>query len=143
MVSALNNILNQVKHPIFLAVKFSNCVKLYYNSKNVKIEGKAEFIEEEIVENMQRQFLEDHLRSQMKNDQSLRTKSVEHKPFVLLIEERSNTDSFHLNKKISDYLEPIQNEVIHVFFNSLSLPASFKPLNHVSISYCIFSLMLL
>lgn len=27
------NIRNKVKHPFFLATKFSNCVKIYYNTK--------------------------------------------------------------------------------------------------------------
>lgn len=30
------NIRNKVKHPIFLAAKFSKCVKLYYNSILIK-----------------------------------------------------------------------------------------------------------
>lgn len=89
-------------------------------------------MEDNIVETMQRQFLDNHYKSRSKNGQALRTKSAENKPFVLLVEEQSNKDSFHLNKKISDYLEPIQNEVIHIFFSSLSLPANFAPLTAVS-----------
>ena len=121
-----------MKHPIFLAVKFANCVKLYYNAKVLKSAGSEEEILENIVEIMQRQFLDNHYKSHSKTGQSHKTKSVENKPFILLVEENSNKDSFHLNKKISDYLEPIQNEVIHIFFSSLSLPSSFVSLSPVN-----------
>jgi hypothetical protein len=30
------NIRHKVKHPVFLAIKFSNCVKIYYNTKLVE-----------------------------------------------------------------------------------------------------------
>lgn len=89
-------------------------------------------MEEDVVEILQRQVLDNHFTAALKSDQPLRSKSAEHKLFILLIEERSNMDSFHLNKKISDYLEPIQNEVIHIFFNSLSLPSFFVPVGHVN-----------
>jgi len=52
------------------------------------------------------------------------------KYFILLIEEPNNLDSFQLNKKISDYLEPIQNEVLHVIFNSNITPNNFKEISH-------------
>lgn len=29
------NIRHKVKHPVFLAIKFSNCVKIYHNTKLV------------------------------------------------------------------------------------------------------------
>ncbi len=33
------NIRHKVKHPVFLAIKFSSCVRIYYNSKFVKDNG--------------------------------------------------------------------------------------------------------
>jgi hypothetical protein len=43
------NIRNKVKHPIFLAYKFSNCVSLYYNSDNFPGTEKVDVIVEQAV----------------------------------------------------------------------------------------------
>ena len=111
-------------------MKFSNCVKLYYNTKLVQVDGNSHTVEQEIVVKLQKQFLDNYFKPQS-NSESLRAKTSEHKPFILLIEEQSNSDPFQLNKKISDYLEPVQNEVLHILFSSSSLSSSFKALDQV------------
>lgn len=58
-------------------------------------------------------------------------KAFDNKYFILLIEEPNNLDSFQLNKKISDYLEPIINDVLHIIFNSNIVPPHFKEFPNV------------
>ena len=81
---------------------------------------------------MQRIFMESHLKAKGKNDSNNTNKAFDNKYFILLIEEPNNMDSFHLNKKISDYLDPIINDVLHVIFNSNITPPHFKELSNVT-----------
>lgn len=88
--------------------------------------------EEDLIEKMQRIFMDSHTKSKGKADNN-NTKAFDNKHFILLIEETNNIDSFHLNKKISDYLDPIINEVLHVIFNSNITPPHFKEVPNVKL----------
>lgn len=83
------NIRHKVKHPLFLAMKFSKCVKLYYNSQTVKTESL-----EDLMETLQKQLCEDN---KGKKIQSPPTNiSNESRMFLLLFDEIG--DSFKTKK---------------------------------------------
>jgi len=120
------NIRNKVKHPVFLAAKFSNCVRLFYNANLMKIPLDKEKKEEDMIIMMQKVLMESSFKE--KGESTNSSKAFDNKYFILLIEEPSNLDSFQLNKKISDYLEPIINDVLHIIFNSNIVPPHFREL---------------
>jgi len=84
--------LKKVKHPLFLSLKFSKCVKLFYNSRTV-----ANTSLEELIEFLQKQLCEDH---KVKKPQSAPNLNLtnENRTFLLLFEETG--DSFK-TKKVS------------------------------------------
>jgi len=134
------NIRNKIKHPIFLTFRFSSCVKLYYNVDLVKkqLNNKEDYNLEDLIYVMQKVFLENYHNKKNKADFATpQNKAFDNKYFILLIEEPENPDSFSLNKKIADYLEPIINDVLHVIFNSNLVPSHFKviPTENLVTSY--------
>lgn len=86
------NIRHKVKHPLFLSMKFSKCVKLLYNSQTVKTQSL-----EELMEVLQNQLCEDH---KGRRSQTPPTNvSNENRMFLLLFEETG--DSFKTKKVIN------------------------------------------
>lgn len=79
-----------MKHPLFLSLKFSKCVKLYYNSKVILNESL-----EELIDFLQKQLCEDH-RSKKPQAAGPTTYSNETRVFLLLFEETG--DSFKTKK---------------------------------------------
>jgi len=134
------NIRNKIKHPIFLTYRFSSCVKLYYNTDLIKkqLNNKEDYNLEDLIYVMQKVFLENYHNKKNKADFATpQNKAFDNKYFILLIEEPENPDSFSLNKKIADYLEPIINDVLHVIFNSNLVPSHFNmiPTENLETSY--------
>lgn len=87
-----------MKHPVFLAAKFSNCVRLFYNTNLLKFPTEKK--EEDMIQIMQKVLMENS--SKEKGDGTGSSKAFDNKYFILLIEEPNNLDSFQLNKKVFD-----------------------------------------
>lgn len=107
-------------------------MKLYYNAKSVKPSDSSDQIELDLVEHLQRQIWENYLKSLIKIEGAGQSCPIENKSYILLVEDPTNLDCFMLNKKISDYLEPLQNDVMHIFFNSAAIPSYFIPVQWVN-----------
>ena len=97
----------------------------------MKIPELIEQPEYEIVEHLQKQIWDNYLKSKIKIESTVPSYPIESKCYILLVEEAGNQDCFMLNKKISDYLEPLQNDIMHVFFNSGIIPSCFIPVQPV------------
>ena len=80
----------KVKHPLFLSLKFSKCVKLYFNSK--VINGNSL---EELIDVLQKQLCEDH-KGKKPQSPATTTFTNESRIFLLLFEETG--DSFKTKK---------------------------------------------
>ena len=93
------NIRNKVKHPLFLAIKFSNVVKIYYNSNNQ--------IERELVQHYLSSlnyfskdydyFIEDLQRSLINN--YINNNMIKEKKILLFVKDIFNTSMVD-NKKV-------------------------------------------
>ena len=83
------NIRHKVKHPVFLAIKFSNCVAIYFNNKLV-----TQTQPKDLLENLQTRLLKEN-KNKQKADIELAI-DLEEKHFVFAI---SNlTDSLKRKK---------------------------------------------
>ena len=96
------NIRNKVKHPVFLAAKFSNCVRLFCNVNLLKMAADKNNKEEDMIQVMQKILMENGYKE--KGDAANSNKAFDNKYFILLIEEPNNLDSFQLNKKVLIFL---------------------------------------
>jgi hypothetical protein len=108
-----------VKHPVFLALKFSNCVALYYNTKVLNtIQVIQKFIQTtELLEQLQTKLLKEN-KSKQKADVELAT-NLDEKFFVFVI---SNLTDSLKRKKVIESIETMQNEFIGIACSTDDLP---------------------
>lgn len=87
------NIRHKVKHPVFLCLKFSNCVKLFINTKMFSEKKKEIYLEI-----LQKRLTKEHSAKSPPTD----TGKLEDKYFILYVEE--NLEAFK-NKKINEAID--------------------------------------
>ncbi|EGR27835.1 zinc finger transcription factor sma, putative [Ichthyophthirius multifiliis] len=92
------NIRHKVKHPLFLALKFSQCTKLYYNNTQL---DKLDI--DQLLEQLQTKITKDHS-NQQKSQSQVKIK-IENKPFVLQIQESQDKYRHNKIKEALDQLE--------------------------------------
>lgn len=90
-------------------------------------------VENEIVLSIQQAFIENSARTKAKNEDGSLPHILEKKSYLLLVEETSSKDSCLLIKKITEYLEPLQNDAMLIRFNANDVPSYFTELNPVKI----------
>ncbi|EAR97678.2 zinc finger transcription factor sma protein, putative (macronuclear) [Tetrahymena thermophila SB210] len=115
------NIRHKVKHPLFLAIKFSSCVKIYYNINIIPQNSNHE----KFVEVMQKQLMEAYNRSSTNTNIN-----IEEKPLILTIEHTLTQQSFK-QKKINEFLEPLHGDVLHVMIDPVNIPKNFRKLEDI------------
>jgi len=100
------NIRHKVKHPLFLALKFSHCVKLYYNTSilpGVK--------SEQLLESLQKKLTKEHCTVKPMNAMG---NNLDDKFFILFVEE--SPDNFK-HKKINEAIESLACPSLGIIFN--------------------------
>jgi hypothetical protein len=106
------NIRHKVKHPVFLAIKFSNCVKIYYNHKLVDATSHVTPTLPQInqlLENLQTKLLKEN-KNKQKTDADIHP-NLEEKHFLFAV--TNLTDSLK-RKKVIESIETMQNEFIGI-----------------------------
>ncbi|CAD8178801.1 unnamed protein product [Paramecium octaurelia] len=105
------NIRHKVKHPLFLIIKFSTCVSLYYNP--VTVEGNIKTI----MEKLQSQLTKDIITKQLG--------AVGEKQFYLLIEENNDQNK---NKKVTEAIDFLNTGCLEIIRKEDQIPSKFVKL---------------
>ncbi|CAD8170243.1 unnamed protein product [Paramecium pentaurelia] len=102
------NIRHKVKHPLFLIIKFSTCVSLYYNPMSV--EGNIKII----MEKLQSQLTKDIITKQLS--------TAGEKQFYLLIEENNDQNK---NKKVTEAIDFLNTGCLEIVRKEDQIPSKF------------------
>ncbi|CAD8197297.1 unnamed protein product [Paramecium octaurelia] len=105
------NIRHKVKHPLFLIIKFSTCVSLYYNPMTVEGNVKT------IMEKLQSQLTKDIITKQLS--------SAGEKQFYLLIEENNDQNK---NKKVTEAIDFLNTGCLEIVRKEDQIPSKFVKL---------------
>jgi hypothetical protein len=117
----------KTKHPLFLILKFSKCLKLFYN-KNVKLPAMgSQTVEETLIVQFQTYLdaVDPKISTQSTIEMNPTALNLEKKHFVILIEQPKSVDSFYLTKTIYQNFEFIKHDQIHFTFSRSAIPESF------------------
>ncbi|KRX08142.1 hypothetical protein PPERSA_01687 [Pseudocohnilembus persalinus] len=117
------NIRNKIKHPFFLAYKFSECVSMYYNKDVFQTENINNIVQK-TIEALLESGKEIAQQSKNKKTQSGIDK-INTKAYVTLVLS-CNTNNF-MNKKVADLLGPVDNSIVNIIFDQF-LPDKFVPI---------------
>ncbi|KAL4485363.1 hypothetical protein ABPG72_008539 [Tetrahymena utriculariae] len=98
------NIRHKIKHPLFLALKFSNCVKVYHNINTIPENDNCL----EFIKVMQKQLQYAYIASKTKNNIL-----IQEKPLILCFEHLLTLKSIQL-KKIKHFFSSIYEDVVQV-----------------------------
>ncbi|CAD8100836.1 unnamed protein product [Paramecium sonneborni] len=109
------NIRHKVKHPLFLIIKFSSCVSLYYNPMTV--EGNIKII----MEKLQSQLTKDIITKQLN--------TTGDKQFYLLIEENNDQNK---NKKVTEAIDFLNTGCLEIVRKEDQIPSKFIKLGDSS-----------
>lgn len=112
------NIRHKVKHPIFLLIKFSDTVSLFFNSQQFSFSSL-----EQLLESLQNTLNEDS-RDDNSDDDSWEGKDNSLRSFLILI--RDEQDSPRA-KKILEAIEHLNTRSLAVIFSESEVPANFSP----------------
>ncbi|KAL4453684.1 hypothetical protein ABPG74_009580 [Tetrahymena malaccensis] len=108
------NIRHKVKHPLFLALKFSYCVKLFYNNQILQ-QNKNE----QLLEQLQKKLTKEHCSNKPLNSTG---STLDDKFFILYVEE--SPDNFK-HKKINEAIESLACPSLGIIFSLNRLPPIF------------------
>jgi ribosomal protein L29 len=127
------NIKNKVKHPLFLVLKFSHCVKLYYNGLKLQATSNSLKISEMIISKLQSILysIQSGYRGDGKQDSS--KEALEEKEFIIVFKESVGVDSIYFTKTISDYIQIVKHPKIIATFNEFQIPEYFKPVSETDL----------
>jgi hypothetical protein len=114
------NIRHKVKHPVFLAIKFSACAKLFFNTNLLQRTTPIN----EMLNALQKKISKDHSsrrgnKGQIKNDDKM---------FILTVVESSDS---YKNKKVQESLESLECNSLGIIYNAEELPAFFENITNV------------
>ncbi|KAL4442179.1 hypothetical protein ABPG74_009197 [Tetrahymena malaccensis] len=119
------NIRNKVKHPFFLAYKFSNCMQLYYNSDEFK--GNLNY--EKFVERVVESLLEKGRIHCSQNGKSKKVVNgidkINQQALMTIVLTTQKQNIFFMNKKIAELLGPVDNSVVNIIFDKNYLPEKY------------------
>ncbi|KAL4482815.1 hypothetical protein ABPG72_022375 [Tetrahymena utriculariae] len=119
------NIRNKVKHPFFLAYKFSNCMQLYYNSDEFK--GNLNY--EKFVERVVESLLEKGRIHCSQNGKSKKVVNgidkINQQALMTIVLTTQKQNIFFMNKKIAELLGPVDNSVVNIIFDKSYLPEKY------------------
>lgn len=104
-----------MKHPLFLAIKFSQCAKLYFNTNLLP---KTTPINE-MLNVLQKKISKDHTSRRSTKNQT----KIDDKMFILTISE--SADSYK-NKKVQESIDPLECSSLGIIYNSDELPPFFE-----------------
>jgi len=111
------NIRNKVKHPIFLCVRFSNCISLHFNPDLIREEDKENLVE----------FFQGILFEEIEKGQEPTDIRYQDSFFILYINKNDLEDKIK-KKKILELLCPIKYRSLSVVFNKTEIPPNFTPI---------------
>jgi len=133
------NIKHKVKHPLFFAIKFNNCVKLYYNNNlaSQKLSDQPT-LEENLIMRLQNNIYNSKQGNAPKK--GIEQQNLQNAEFIMLITETTDMNSFSFAKTISELFEPITNDKMQFVFDPQTLPPGFTELGHTKLEQCYESL---
>jgi len=117
------NIRNKVKHPIFLCVRFSNCITLYMNPDLVHEEDKENLVE----------FFQGLLFEEIEKGPETGDLKYQDSFFILYINKNDLEDKLK-KKKILELLCPIKCRSLSVVFNRSEIPQNFSQVQDLVIT---------
>ncbi|CAD8099926.1 unnamed protein product [Paramecium primaurelia] len=114
------NIRHKVKHPVFLCIKFSSCIKLYLNTNVFKFQDSKS-----LVLTIQ-QVLYKSTNNNVNN-------KLDQKYIILCVDSSNTISKFqqHL-KKLQEFLEPFNNDDIEVVIDPIELPKNFTQITDLA-----------
>jgi len=115
------NVRHKVKHPLFLTIKFSNCISLYYNKNVLSPEQ-----EDRLVENIQHLLYESQF-----NASTHKNSKIEKYPLIMVLKNVCPNQNVK-SKKIMEHLESIQNSSLQILYDNKIIPANFKEIKDIS-----------
>jgi hypothetical protein len=126
-----SNIKNKVKHPLFLLLRFSNCVKLYYNSRKFQNWIGFKSLESCILCRLQTIFysIQAQFSSGMRRTSptGLSAVPLEDKDFIFVFQDSNDINPLYFTKSISEYIDPLKDDALHVTLKTSVIPEHFRP----------------
>jgi len=107
-------------------IKFSKCIKLFYNKLLTIPDQGSQSVEESLIFLFQK-YLDsgDPKTGSYQGCDFNTTMNFEKKHFIILIEEPKNVDSFYLTKTIYQNFECIKHDYLHFTFSRSAIPNNF------------------
>lgn len=114
------NIRNKIKHPLFLAIRFPECVKIYYNTRIFKFENNEEFIEK-----LQDLLCQDKNKTNKKVLALERTEEESNlgKKIIVLI---TGVDDEAKKKRILEIMDDLNADFFNLEFENEKIPEFFQ-----------------
>jgi len=122
------NIRNKVKHPVFLSVRFSNCISLFYNPSDINAEVKPNFAE----------ILQELLFRDIERNENAREVLPEESIFIMCIDLNLLEDKTK-RKKISESINPVKYQSLTVLFSRPEVPSHFVQLTDLGLIMELYS----
>lgn len=117
------NIRHKVKHPLFLAIRFSNCASIYYNTekmpKDEEMAANPTAYSKEIIENLQKKLLKE---SQSKNARQDGTFTGNDRLFIFSVK---NVNDTLKRKKVMESIETLESQSIAIFYGDEEVSSEF------------------
>jgi len=118
-----SNIKNKIKHPVFLAIKFPQTLRLFYNS--VSFEENKSNVVEEVIWRLQK-FLFSAKTSHMPYQRiKVEGADIKNSSFALLISDSQNMNTLQLQKNIDKYMKPMKQAGISIIYKEDYIPSTF------------------
>ncbi|EAR93220.2 zinc finger transcription factor sma protein, putative (macronuclear) [Tetrahymena thermophila SB210] len=115
------NIRFKIKHPVFLAIKFSYCVKMYHNTNLIPYSD--DYLE--FLQVVQYNLQTTYINSKMKNDIT-----IQEIPLILYVEHTLSLESIEL-KRIRDFFKLINENVVQIVQDPQTIPENFKEVKDI------------
>jgi len=122
------NIRNKVKHPVFLSVRFSNCISLFYNPSGINADVRPNFAE----------ILQELLFRDIEKTEIIREVTAEESIFIMCIDLNLLEDKTK-RKKISESINPVKYQSLTVLFSRPEVPAHFVQLTDLGMIMELYS----
>ncbi|KAL4439331.1 hypothetical protein ABPG74_016994 [Tetrahymena malaccensis] len=113
--------IRKIKHPLFLAIKFSNCVKCFHNI--YKIPENED--DQEFIKVLQNQLQQTYI--QLKKNKYI---IAQEKPLIIQVLHTFSQDSNKL-EKINTFLQPQNENLVHVILGPQIIPNNFIELKDI------------